>query len=63
MAPGYSVEPPGAGYRWAWRGSPPDPLPPQGSWEIVHWCPEAADAAMSGMPVAVVWHFQLGPRP
>ncbi|MEV4359863.1 class I SAM-dependent methyltransferase [Nonomuraea sp. NPDC049625] len=42
---------------------PPDPLPPQGSYEIMYWCPEAADAAMSGMPVAVVWHFQLSPRP
>ncbi|MFI9848082.1 class I SAM-dependent methyltransferase [Nonomuraea sp. NPDC051941] len=42
---------------------PPDPLPPQGSYEIMYWCPEAADAAMSGMPVAVVYHFQLGPCP
>ncbi|MGV9378179.1 class I SAM-dependent methyltransferase [Nonomuraea sp. NPDC003707] len=42
---------------------PPDPLPPQGSYEIMYWCPDAADAAMSGMPVAVVWHFQLSPCP
>ncbi|MFC4585939.1 class I SAM-dependent methyltransferase [Sphaerisporangium corydalis] len=38
---------------------PPNPPPPHGSWDIMHWCPEAAFAALSGIPIVVIWHFQL----
>ncbi|WP_345578165.1 class I SAM-dependent methyltransferase [Nonomuraea rosea] len=38
---------------------PPESLPPHGAWDIMYWCPEAANAAMENTPVAVVWHFQL----
>lgn len=30
------------------------------SWDLLRWCPEAAAAAHDGLPVVVIWHFQLG---
>jgi SAM-dependent methyltransferase len=33
------------------------------SWELLHWCPEAAAAAHENVPVVVIWHFQLEDRP
>jgi SAM-dependent methyltransferase len=29
------------------------------SWELLHWCPDAAAAAHDNVPVVVIWHFQL----
>lgn len=29
------------------------------SWDLLTWCPEAAEAAHRGSPVVVIWHFQL----
>lgn len=37
---------------------PPSPMPTHVSWELLNWCPEAADAAFD-VPSIVVWHFQL----
>jgi SAM-dependent methyltransferase len=38
-------------------------LPTDMSWDLLHWCPEAAAAAHDGSPVVVVWHLQLGGSP
>jgi SAM-dependent methyltransferase len=38
----------------------PDPLPPLGSWDIMNWCPQAAEAVCDRSPIVLVWHFQLG---
>jgi ubiquinone/menaquinone biosynthesis C-methylase UbiE len=36
----------------------PSPMPAHVSWELLHWCLEAADLALDVPPI-VVWHFQL----
>ena len=37
---------------------PPDPMPTHVSWELLNWCPAAAEIALNVPPI-VVWHFQL----
>ena len=41
----------------------PDHVPgePPNIWALHRWCPAATNAAYRGLPVAIVWHFQLGP--
>jgi hypothetical protein len=36
-----------------------EPLPVSMSWDLLRRYPRATDAALGGMPAAVVWHFQL----
>ncbi|WP_144119134.1 class I SAM-dependent methyltransferase [Catellatospora sichuanensis] len=36
-----------------------DTRPTDMSWDLLTWCPEAAEAAHRGSPVVVIWHFQL----
>ncbi|MEU3337639.1 class I SAM-dependent methyltransferase [Streptomyces sp. NPDC002144] len=38
---------------------PPDPLPTDMSWDVLHWIPEAAATALGDSPLVVVWHFEL----
>ena len=33
---------------------------PPNIWALHHWCPAATNAAYRGMPLAIIWHFQLG---
>jgi ubiquinone/menaquinone biosynthesis C-methylase UbiE len=33
---------------------------PPSIWALHHWCPAATNAAYRGMPLAIIWHFQLG---
>jgi SAM-dependent methyltransferase len=55
----YCVEPSGPPDRGTLGGPAPDPLPTEVSWELTHWCPQAAAAAHDNSPILVVWHFQL----
>jgi SAM-dependent methyltransferase len=44
-------------------GSPvPDHVPgaPPNIWALHRWCAAATNAAYRGLPVAIIWHFQLG---
>jgi SAM-dependent methyltransferase len=34
---------------------------PSDIWTLQQWCPAATNAVYRGMPVAIIWHFQLGP--
>ncbi|MFD0469350.1 hypothetical protein ACFQ0B_14300 [Nonomuraea thailandensis] len=48
------------------RATPPDGPTAPGPWELWPWvlvelAPEAARAAVEGVPAIVVWHFQLAP--
>lgn len=52
-------EPTGPSRSAALGASAPDPLPTHVSWELTHWCPEAAAAAHDDSPLVVIWHFQL----
>lgn len=36
-------------------GEPPD------VWALHRWCPDATNAAYRDQPIAIIWHFQLGP--
>ena len=35
---------------------------PSDIWTLQDWCPDATNAFYRGNPIAIVWHFQLGPR-
>lgn len=37
----------------------PQSLPTGMSWGLLDWCPEAADVVHGGLPVLVIWHFQV----
>ncbi|MBF6063284.1 class I SAM-dependent methyltransferase [Nocardia terpenica] len=41
---------------------PPAPLPTEISWQILHWCPEAAEIAFH-LPTVIVLNFQLAEGP
>jgi ubiquinone/menaquinone biosynthesis C-methylase UbiE len=45
------------------EGAPvPDHVPgePPNIWTLHRWCPDATNAAYRGVPIAIIWHFQLG---
>ena len=37
------------------------PGEPPNIWALHRWCPDATNAAYRDVPIAVVWHFELGP--
>jgi ubiquinone/menaquinone biosynthesis C-methylase UbiE len=44
-------------------GAPvPDHVPgaPPNIWALHRWCPDATNAAYRGLPIAIIWHFELG---
>jgi SAM-dependent methyltransferase len=43
-------------------GQVPDHVPgaPPNIWALHRWCPAATNAAYRGLPIAIIWHFQLG---